>query len=217
MIREVVYLDFLDALLQGDNSRCGLIVQNVLAQGADIRDVYINIFQKSMYRVGKLWEQGNLSIAQEHIASQIIDCLVSTAFMMLPHRTKCHRKAVITCIDKEFHQIGAKMVSNIFELNGWCSYFMGGNTPGREVLDVIKERRPDIVGISFSFYMNYLRFLETLDNIRNNFPEQAIIVGGQGLTEELTVILSKDYPQVKYFKCIQALDEYLQALDEVVK
>ena len=215
MIREVVYLDFLDALLQGDKSRCGLIVQNVLSQGADIRDIYINIFQKSMYRIGKLWEQNNLSIAQEHMATQIIDCLVSTAFMNLPHRTRCSHKAVITCIDKEFHQIGAKMVSNIFELNGWCSYFMGSNTPGREVLEVIAERKPDIVGISFSFYMNYLRFLESLDNIRSNFPDQAIIVGGQGLTLELTTLLNKDYPQVTYFKSINELDEYLQAKSAV--
>jgi methanogenic corrinoid protein MtbC1 len=210
MIREVVYLGFLDALLQGDRIRCRQIIADVIGQGADIREIYIHIFQKALYRVGRLWEQNKLSIAEEHMASQIIDSLVTTAFASLPPQSACGKRCVVTCIDKEFHQIGAKMVSNIFELNGWSSFYLGGNIPWKEVLEVIKEKQPHIVAISFSFYMNYLRFLESLDHISKEFPDKQIIVGGQGLNEELIEILGQNYPKVIHFSSIHELDRYLQ-------
>ncbi len=210
MIREVVYLDYLDALLQADKFRCESIIGKLQSQGVDIREIYIFIFQKALYKVGKLWEIREISVAEEHIATQITDYLVTKVFAALQNKDKTNKKAIISCMEKEFHYIGAKMVSNIFELNGWVSYFLGSNTPAKDLIKFIDEKQPDVIAISFSIYMNYSRFIKALNNIINHFPAQQIILGGQGLTGQLLEEFKMQYPSVKYFNSINDLDFYLQ-------
>lgn len=208
MIKESIYLEFLDALTRGEKTICHQIVTDTLNEGVCIKEIYLQIFQKALYQIGRMWEQGKMNIADEHMATQIIECLLSRHSFTLSGKN-CGHSVVITCIDKEFHLLGAKMVANMFELNGWNVFFMGSSSPGKEVLRTIADKKPDVVGISFSFYLNYLRFLELLESVILAFPNQEVVVGGQGLTASLQLKLKTDYPKVKYISCINALDEYI--------
>ena len=213
MVREVVYLDFYNALLQGDRSRCEVIISDLLTQNIDIQDIYVNVFQKAMYRIGKLWEQNNITIAEEHIASQIITSLIDTSLKSVKCKEKCKRKAIVTCIDKEFHQIGAKMVASVFESNGWSTIYMGENMPTRGVLDAIRLQSPDVVGLSFSLYMNYSRLIDLLDGIQHNFPGQHVVLGGQGMNEKLWDKISSYYKGTTYLKSLQEMDIYIRTYE----
>lgn len=210
MIKESIYLEFLDALINGEKSVCQQIVTHLLSEGVSIKEIYLSIFQKALYQIGKMWERGTIAIANEHLATHIIDSLINLHVPGTVEK-KVGYTAVITCVDKEFHQLGAKMVANMFEVNGWDTYFLGANTPGRELISLISIKKPQVIGISFSFYLNYCRFLELLDSIVNSEFSGSILVGGQGISDEVLEKLKKDYPKVTYIKCINALDEFIVA------
>lgn len=213
MINEVYFLDYTNALLQGDKEKCVQVVENLLSQKVEIKDIYVDLFQRSMYHVGKMWEQGQLSIADEHIGTEITKSLMNKyAGKFVPDK-RVGKTALISCIDKEFHEIGARMASDVFEMNGWKTYFLGASTPTREILKFLEIKKPDVVGLSFNFYMNVMRLLEVIDNIKQKFPKQQIIIGGQGLNREKENLLSK-YPDVKQFSTVKELDEYLKAIDK---
>jgi len=208
MISEAVYLHYLNALLDGDKVQCTRIVQKLIKDGSDLKEIYLNLFQRSMYRIGVLWEKEKCTVADEHIATKITEGLIDLVSGNFASDKKTGKLALITCIDKEFHELGARMVAGYFEVSGWNTIFAGSNIPEQDILLIIREKKPDIVGISSSFYINVNRLIKLVKIIKENFPEQEIIVGGQALSEGHSNILSA-YKNVSYITCINGLEKYI--------
>ncbi len=206
-IKQSHFLAFYNALVDGDKEKCISLVQTLLEDGVDLKDIYVQLFQDSLYRIGKLWDHNKMSIPEEHMATQIVESLISRfAPVGNPHSEK---KVVVTCIDKEFHEIGAKMVSNVFEIEGWKTYYLGASVPTKEIVKFVKQIDPEIIALSWSLYLNLGRFLEVVDHLTKFFPTKKILVGGQALAENSDNILKK-YRNVEHIKSIHSLEKYLK-------
>lgn len=118
MITDAIYYHYLSALLEGNKAECVKIIANLLEKNEDVKEIYTKLFQKSMYRVGYLWEHNRASVANEHRATKITESLLSLVYPKILDIEKVDKKVIITCIDKEFHELGARMVSDYFELMG---------------------------------------------------------------------------------------------------
>ena len=211
-IKEVYFLDFFNSLISGEKINCARIVDSLVNENVDIKEIYTGLFQRSLYRIGKMWEQNQLSIAEEHAATQIVESLIGSVQPKYNPSAQNGKKVIVSCVDKEFHLIGARMAAHIFELNGWDVTFLGASTPTREMIKLIEQKKPEIVGLSFNFYLNYLRLLEEIDMIRKNFPEQKILVGGQGIKNTDENMLKK-YNNLFYFDSVNELDNYLKLIN----
>jgi MerR family transcriptional regulator, light-induced transcriptional regulator len=201
------FLDYYNNLVDGNKDKCSAIVQSLLDEGINLKDIYVELFQKSLYRIGKLWDHNELTIPEEHMATQITEALVSKFAPPSPVDVKY--KAVVTCIDKEFHELGAKMVSHIFEMCGWKTYYLGASVPTKEIVKYAKRIDPDIIALSWSLYLNLGRFLELIDHLVKFFPHKKIVVGGQALNGNSENILKK-YPNAIFIPSVYDLDEYLR-------
>ncbi len=211
MIPEAVYLHYLNALLDGDKKQCLQIVVNLLDQKVPLKEIYLQLFQRSMYRIGQMWENERCSIANEHIATKITESLVEIASVHSGDEKRNGKLALITCIDKEFHELGARMVAGFMEANGWDTLFVGSNTPQADIINLIKERKPDVVGISNNFYINISRLAKLISLIKHELPDQEILVGGQALAEGRCSCLDK-YEKVFYIPSLDELEKYLTAM-----
>ncbi len=209
MISEPIYLHYLNSLLEGDKQQAINIVSNLLSDNVDLKDIFINLFQKSMYRIGSMWETEKCSIADEHIATRITQGLIELVVHHNNGKPKNGKVAIVTCIDKEFHELGAHMVSGYLEVNQWTVYFVGSNTPQPDILKLISEKNPDLLGISNNFYINFLRLTKLIQSVNIEFPNLKIIVGGQAVAEPASQGML-DFPNVTYIDSLDSLDIYLQ-------
>lgn len=205
MIKDIYFWDYFNNLLEGNKQKCREIVLELYNNGTDIKEIYTDLMQKAMYRVGKLWEEGRLTISEEHLATKVTEYLVDSTLDIVSAPEKNGKTAVITCIDKEFHDLGARIVTNLFELNGWDTAFLGSNTPAREIIRVIGQKKPDMLGISYSLYLNHLRFMELMGLISKKFPDLKILIGGQGLNNSDPSVL-ESYPNAVYITSLYQLD-----------
>jgi methanogenic corrinoid protein MtbC1 len=73
MINEATYTGYKKTLLAGDRFNCKDIVQTLLDNKIDIKELYTDLFQRSMYEVGELWENNRISVANEHLATAITE------------------------------------------------------------------------------------------------------------------------------------------------
>jgi len=208
-IKQSHFLDFYNNLIEGNKENCSNIVNTLLEEGINITDIYIELFQKSLYKIGKLWDHNKLSIPEEHLATNIISFLIEK-YSPSPIISK-NEKALVTCIDKEFHEIGAKMVAKIFELNGYKTYYLGASVPAKEVIKFIRQIDPQVIAISWSLYLNLARFLDVLDNITKMFVNKKIYVGGQALSENSDQLLKK-YSNVYHISCVKELNKELASV-----
>lgn len=167
------------ALLAGDRQQCRAIFEGWLRSDPDLHQLYEQIIQRSLYEVGQLWEAGKVSVATEHLATAITESLLNLVYPRLFSQPRLGKSAVVTCTANEYHQIGGKMVADVFELNGWRGYFLGANTPPADLLNLVREKQPDVVTLSLTVYFNLESLLETARKVRAEFPAMPILVGGQ--------------------------------------
>lgn len=208
MITEKLYQTYLKALLEGDKRECLGIVKTLLDNKIAIRDLYVELFQKSMYKVGDLWELNQISVAREHLVTATTENLLSATYPYLFTGEQTAKKAIISCTANEYHQLGGKMVADIFELHGWDAHFLGANTPSAELVSLIDDIKPDLVGLSLAVYFNLPSLKSALDAVRGDFPNLDILVGGHAFAHGGTDLLKK-YTGTNYLESLSQLEENL--------
>jgi methanogenic corrinoid protein MtbC1 len=176
---EQAYRRYLDALVAGDRQRCQAEFETWLASGMELRALYVDLIQRSLYEVGALWESGRVSVATEHLATAITESLLNLVYPRLFTQPRRKQSAVVCCAANEFHQLGGKMVADLFELNGWRGYFLGANTPVPDLIDLLADKKPNVAVLSVTIYYGMDALLNAATEIRARFPALPILVGGQ--------------------------------------
>jgi len=176
---EEVYRAYLNALLAHDRQACRANFLQWLEADTGLRSTYEDLVRRSLYEVGDLWERGRISVATEHLATAISESLLNLTYPRLFARPRSGKSAVIACVPNEYHQIGGKMVADMFELNGWRGYFVGANAPVGDVIQLVAEKRPEVVALSGATSFSLAKVISAAAEIRAAFPEVAILAGGQ--------------------------------------
>lgn len=209
MITKEIYDQYLENLVSGNRNKCREIVETLMKANIEIKDLYINLFQTSMYQVGDMWESNQISVATEHLATSITESLMTLIYPNIFSKEHTGKRAIITCIANEFHQIGARMVADIFEINGWDGYFLGTNTPIQDLINFIQIKNPDLVCFSLSVYFNINELIKTLEAVRSQYPKLRIIVGGQAFRWGGKEI-AETYTNVLYIDTLDKLENLLK-------
>ncbi len=204
-VTEQEYRDYLKALLAGDRARCTVIAQGLLESGVDARDLYLNLFQRALYEVGSLWEEHKVSVAVEHLATAITERLLTLAHSRIFSGPRRNRSVLIACAPGEHHQLGGRMVADLFEMYGWQGDFLGANLPASDLVDMVTARKPDMVGLSVSLDCNLPAMLAAVDAITSAHPELPILVGGQAFRDGASEAL-KPYLNVTWVSSIEQLE-----------
>jgi hemerythrin-like metal-binding protein len=201
------FIAYLELLLQGDLRGCGLIVQRLLAEGISFEELYLDLFQRSLYRTGELWMQNRVSVATEHLVTSITQSMMKLVHPTLLDSPRNGKKAMVTCVSGELHQVGAQMVSDTFEYLGWGSYFLGADTPVDGLLDLIGEKQPEVLCLSVSLTSHVGQFMDTVKMTRIRFPDLEILAGGQALAPNRFEIVND--PHLRYVRSLEELETWI--------
>lgn len=172
---------FLRALLEGQREKSLDIARRFAASPSELPAFYVHIIQPAMYEIGSMWERGEISSAREHLASAIVNRIMALHYgEQIQIAEKDRGTAVVTAAANEFHELGATMVANSLEFDGWDVQYLGANTPGEELVDFIFKTAPDILAISSSLPLNLVSIRDVIREIRTWPPEKQpkIMAGG---------------------------------------
>ncbi|GAB4500949.1 MAG: B12-binding domain-containing protein [Anaerolineales bacterium] len=150
---------FLEYLLTGQRQPASHLILQSVEAGTPLRDIYLQVFQRSQREVGRLWQINQISVAQEHFCSAATQMIMSQLYPRLFTGARKDRRLVMACVGGELHEIGARMVADFFEMEGWDTYFLGANTPREGVLRAVSERSADLLALSvtMTFHINEVR------------------------------------------------------------
>ncbi|PLX01393.1 MAG: hypothetical protein C0594_13235 [Marinilabiliales bacterium] len=142
----------------------------------------------------------------------MVEAILNEFYSKIISQEKNNKRVIVACVENEFHQIGIKMISDIFEMNGWSAHFLGSNTPTNELISFTKTIMPDMLAISLSLYF-HLPFLENmLQMIRKEFPTLTVLVGGQAFRHGGKDVLLK-YENVFYKPDLNSTELFIKNLD----
>jgi methylmalonyl-CoA mutase cobalamin-binding domain/chain len=184
---------YLDALLRGERRVASQLVLDSVEQGTSIKDVYLHVFQRSQYEIGRLWQMNRITVAQEHYCTAATQLIMSQLYPYLFSIERIGCRLVATCVGDELHELGMRMVADFFEMAGWDTYYMGANTPADSILQAVEEQQADILGISVTMTYHVQDAAALINALRQTtgVKELRILVGGYpfnvapGLWQEL--------------------------------
>jgi methanogenic corrinoid protein MtbC1 len=207
-IDEAVYERYLDQLLSGDFRGCKSTMSLVLERGTTIRDVYQGLFQRSLYEVGRRWEGNLISVAVEHVATAITETLMGVVAPEVFARPSTQGTAVVACVAGELHSIGARMIADVLQLNGWNAHFLGANVPGADLAAYVKKETATLVGLSISLRPDLTHLPGLVGSIRGVRPDVTLVVGGQGFGSEGPALAARE--GVQWVADVGAFEDYLR-------
>lgn len=171
---------YTEALLEGKRQAAGKLILDAAQQGTPIRDIYLDVFQKSQHHIGRLWQANRISVAQEHYCTAATQMIMSQLYPYIFATERTGRSLVATCVAGDLHEIGLRMVSDLFELEGWDTFYLGANAPHDSVVTTVADRRADCLAISatMTFHLTAVRELIATLRRRADLSHVKVLVGG---------------------------------------
>ena len=150
----------------------------------NIADFFDKILRPVMAKIGKDWETGKLTIATEHVASNIAQTLVK--IIMDQSSGTGNKKKVMICVPVgEEHHIGCDVLETYLTIKGFKVFNMGTSIPTESIMEFINMKKPDIVLISITIQDNVLAGQRLAKKIRGQ-SKIPILVGGYAMQIENT-------------------------------
>jgi len=173
--------EYLEHLLNADRNAAANLVFEAIDNGVGIKDIYMDIFQASQHEVGRLWQNNEISVAQEHFCSAATQMIMSQLYPKIFNSEKNGLRLVATCVGGELHEIGLRMVTDFFEMEGWDTYYLGANTPIESILSTIETYKADVLAISTSMTFHIEKTRALIKEIKDSDvgKDTLILVGGR--------------------------------------
>jgi excisionase family DNA binding protein len=115
----------------------------------------------ALREIGRRWQTGALSIADEHVASDCLLRALARVGDMMPAPVDGPR-CLLACAGDDEHSLGLALVELCLRERGWVSLWLGRRTPAAEIARVVGEGRVRLVALSASEALKDAAALETL-------------------------------------------------------
>ena len=187
---------YLQALLHGERHVASKLILDAVERGVSVKDIYLNVFQRTQHELGQLWQSNKISVAQEHYCTAVTQLIMSQLYPYIFSGEKTAGTLVATCVADDLHEIGIRMVADFFEMSSWNTYYLGANTPDASVIQALIERKADVLGISATITYHLHGVQRLIQSVRANpaCAKIVILVGGYpfNLSPELWKTIGAD-------------------------
>jgi methanogenic corrinoid protein MtbC1 len=171
---------FLAAILAGQRQAAVNVIEEALRDGQPLVDVYVDVFAWALHRIGNLWELNLITVAQEHRATSITQYVIASVYPKITSTGPRRRQMTVTGVAGELHQIGANLVADAMETQGWDVSFLGSNLPSTAIVDAVQQNSSNVLCISTTLVANLTTVSELVGSVRTRLGNGAprIVVGG---------------------------------------
>jgi methanogenic corrinoid protein MtbC1 len=100
-------------------------------------------------KVGELWQHNELTVADEHAATAIVDLALAAACLDAERRTRAPEgTVVVACAEEEWHVMPARMFAEQLGAAGWDVVFLGASTPAEHLQRFVAADPPAAMAVS---------------------------------------------------------------------
>ena len=169
---------YMQSLFDKNMRRTLYLIQQFTEKGIPVTDIYVEILAESMRRVGEMWHTSQITVDTEHYCTSVTQMAMAQMYPSLFSSERRNRTVLCACPGTELHEMGARMVADLFENDGWDSMYLGAAVPHDAMLDSIRENHPDLIALSVTMPQHLLACRDLISAIREEFPDTVIAVGG---------------------------------------
>ncbi|WP_353893533.1 cobalamin-dependent protein [Proteinivorax hydrogeniformans] len=185
-----LYGEFNDALLRKDKQGAVDVIIDYLKSGdVCLERLYTDVFSSCLQGIASNHKTQKIPIWEEHFRTQVVRTCVELCYPCAVKQGEAkglHGSAVSFCLEGEYHELGARIVTDFLISLGVDANFIGANTPRKEALDAVLAFRPNLVCISVTNYYHLHKLRDFIADVKEACLMQGVIppifvVGGYGV------------------------------------
>lgn len=133
-------------LLDGDHSGAWKVVEGALTAGMTPLDLYCDVVARALESIGRRWEQGEVGVASEHLASVIVGRMIGRLGPQFTRRGRKRGTVVVVGPPGERHSLGLAMAADALRMGGYGAVDLGADLPMESLPDAL-GRAPGLKGV----------------------------------------------------------------------
>ncbi len=173
--------DYLNALLAPNAQKALQVSKSFIQKVQDIPVWWEQIICPTLYEIGRLWSEGQITVGQEHMATSITQRVMSAYYPMILDLPRQRGTMVVSVSQGELHEIGARMLADMLEMHGWDVYYTGANTPDDTLLDLLETLQSRYLCISTTIPSHLGQVSSVISRVKQSSLSVPVhvVVGGQ--------------------------------------
>jgi len=201
---------FAAALIAGDEVAAETTIREAMDAKLTTAEIDEKIITPALWLIGELWERAEISIADEHLATEIalrVLALQREAQRVAEAR-RGHRVMLATPAG-ERHVVALRMVGNLLSGAGYWIVMLGADVPAEALVTSVMRHQPDVICLSATMPTASPQMLDSIMQVQAVYPTAQFVIGGRGLGGQLR-------PRVGVGIC-RRVSEVVEAVDASVK
>jgi methanogenic corrinoid protein MtbC1 len=140
---------YLELGLAGRRDAALAVVTEARATGLESTEIMLSILQPAQVELGQLWEADKISVAEEHLVTALTHQCLGMLFSTIPRQRTAHTSQLVALtVGSETHELGIRMVAELFQHTGWNTSYLGADIPHRDVVTFVAARKPHVLAVS---------------------------------------------------------------------
>lgn len=137
------------ALIEGRGEELSSLLVRLHLSGLSVGQIADALLCAAMRRVGDLWHAGELTVAQEHVATRTAAVALQGLQASLPTAGGGGRMSVLCCsVEDDFHELPLRLAALTLEACGATVFNLGMSTPFSALAEAVHRFRPELVCVS---------------------------------------------------------------------
>ncbi len=169
----------LDAIERFDEEALEACLRQMMFMGHSTT-VFDQIVSPTLREVGTRWHEGEMSIAQEHFATQRLGKFTRD-LMQLASSSNAASKVVLGAFADDEHEVGLLGLGLRLSTWGFRPIFLGAKTPPGAIRNAVESVAPGLVALSVTLTPERARARELIDDYANACGDVPWLVGGAGV------------------------------------
>ncbi|HEV7750447.1 MAG TPA: cobalamin-dependent protein [Baekduia sp.] len=181
---------YADALVEGESAAAEAVIREAIEAGLEEALIDDHVIRPALQLVGDLWAEGDLTIAEEHLATAIslrVLMLQREAFRVA--RRRASHRILLAGAQGELHVVGLHMAGSLILHAGYDVRLFGADLPIDEISSAVEIHRPAVVGFTTASAQTAANLPAAIDAVRRLAPEAGVMVGGLGVDDAWSAVL----------------------------
>jgi MerR family transcriptional regulator, light-induced transcriptional regulator len=180
-------LDYITACLDGEPDAAIELVLSAAGQRFDCPAIYTDVLIPVQHEVGQLWHVGEVSVAEERLISETSRQLMALLAHRFQPKERNGRSVLAASVAGNAHDLGVRVVADLYRLAGWRCLFLGASVPAAEIARAAQSFGVELVVLSATLTTQLKEIADCIATIQSAAPSAKILVGGLAFEESPTL------------------------------
>jgi len=170
-------------MLEGDETGAWALVEAALASGMEPESVLLELLTPVLRDIGEGWAEGELSVADEHLASAVASRLVSRLGGRFSRRGRKRGRVVLVAAPGDLHSTPIAIAADLLRWRGFEVLELGANTPVEALIEALAKKTEVLaVAVVCSTDLAVRTVAKAIASIRRAVPGLPVLLGGATVT-----------------------------------